>query len=310
MDGTFTNLHLDFDESNLLALNIAIAIIMFGVALDIRKDKFIELTQNPKSVITGVFSQFLLLPALTFLLILVIKPLPEIALGMILVAACPGGNVSNFFSSVSKGNVALSVSLTAIATLVTVFMTPANFSFWSELYLNNNQENSIVIDFWKMIKTVSLILGFPLLMGLWFSRQFKRITAIILKPIKIFSFLLLIAIIALAFFKNVDIFLDYYQYIIYIVLIHNAIALFSGYSLARILKLPSADRRTISIETGIQNSGLALVIIFGMFDGNGGMALIAAWWGIWHIISGFIMSMIFTKGALLKTSKKDSPITT
>lgn len=309
MGETFSNLHLDFNENNLLALNIAIAIIMFGVALDIRKDKFIEITKNPKSVITGAFSQFLLLPALTFLLILVIKPLPEIALGMILVAACPGGNVSNFFSSISRGNIALSVSLTAIATLVTVFLTPLNFSFWSELYLDNNQSNTIVIDFWKMIKTVSLILGLPLLLGLWFSRTFKMITAKILKPIKIFSFLLLIAIIALAFLKNVDIFLEYYQYIIYIVLIHNGIALFSGYSLAKLMRLSKADRRTISIETGIQNSGLALVIIFGMFDGNGGMALIAAWWGIWHIISGFIMSLIFSKGAIFSTSKKNSPIT-
>lgn len=310
MVGTFSNLHLDFNENNLLALNIAIAIIMFGVALDIKKDKFVEITRNPKSVITGVFSQFLLLPALTFLLILIVKPLPEIALGMILVAACPGGNVSNFFSSVSRGNVALSVSLTAIATLVTVFMTPLNFSFWSELYLDNNEANSIVIDFWKMIKTVSLILGLPLVLGLWFSRSFKMITAKILKPIKIFSFLLLIAIIAIAFLKNVDIFMEYYHYIIYIVLIHNGLALFSGYSIARIMGLSSADRRTISIETGIQNSGLALVIIFGMFDGNGGMALIAAWWGIWHIISGFIMSMIFTKGEILSTSKKNIPLST
>jgi len=310
MGETFSSLHLDFNENNLLALNIAIAIIMFGVALDIRKDKFIEITKNPKSVITGVFSQFLLLPALTFLLILIIKPLPEIALGMILVAACPGGNVSNFFSSISRGNIALSVSLTAIATLVTVFLTPLNFSFWSELYLDNNQANTIVIDFWKMIKTVSLILGLPLILGLWFSRTFKMITAKILKPIKIFSFLLLIAIIALAFLKNVDIFLEYYQYIIYIVLIHNGIALFSGYSIAKLMRLSKADRRTISIETGIQNSGLALVIIFGMFDGNGGMALIAAWWGIWHIISGFIMSMIFSKGSIFSTSKKNSPLTT
>lgn len=310
MGNTFSDLHLDFNESNLLALNIAIAIIMFGVALDIKRDKFIEITKNPKSVATGIFSQFLLLPALTFLLILIVKPLPEIALGMILVAACPGGNVSNFFSSISRGNVALSVSLTAFATLVTVFATPANFSFWSGLYLNNNETSLIVIDFWKMIKTVSLILGLPLIMGLWFSRQFKKITAIILKPIKVFSFMLLIAIIALAFLKNVDIFLEYYQYIIYIVLIHNAVALFSGYSIAKLMRLSSADRRTISIETGIQNSGLALVIIFGMFDGNGGMALIAAWWGIWHIISGFIMSMIFSKGSLLKTTKNDSPLTT
>ena len=103
----------------------------------------------------------------------------------------------------------------------------------------------------------------------------------------------------MAFTKNFDIFTQYYEYIIYIVFLHNAIALLSGYYFGRIMKLPLADAKTISIETGIQNSGLALVIIFGMFDGNGGMALIAAWWGIWHIISGFIMAMIFSKGKLL-----------
>lgn len=295
----FSDLHLNFNEDNLLALNISIAIIMFGVALGIDKQKFIEIKREPKSVFTGVFSQFLLLPALTFLLILIARPLPEIALGMILVAACPGGNVSNFYSSISNGNIALSISLTAIATVGAVFMTPINFTFWSELYLNKNSDLVIELEFWSMLKTVSIILGIPLVLGLWFASKFKKATAKILKPIKILSFLILVAIIVLAFTKNVDIFKEYYHYIIYIVLIHNAIALLSGFYLAKMLKLPIEDQRTISIETGIQNSGLALVIVFGMFNGNGGMALIAAWWGIWHIISGFVMAMIFSKGKLL-----------
>lgn len=295
----FSNLHLNFNEDNLLALNISIAIIMFGVALGIDKQKFVEITKNPKSVFVGVFSQFLLLPALTFILILIARPLPELALGMILVAACPGGNVSNFYSSISNGNIALSISLTAIATIGAVFMTPINFTFWSELYLNKNSAFTIDLDFWSMLKTVSIILGLPLIFGLWFASKFKMITLKILKPIRIFSFMILVAIIVLAFSKNVEIFMEYYHYIIYIVFIHNAIALLSGFYLAKVMKLPTQDQRTISIETGIQNSGLALVIVFSMFNGNGGMALIAAWWGIWHIISGFVMAMIFSKGKLL-----------
>lgn len=295
----FSDLHLNFSEDNLFALNISIAFIMFGVALGIEKQQFIEIAKNPKSVITGVFSQFILLPALTFLLIIIAKPLPELALGMILVAACPGGNVSNFYSSISKGNLALSISLTAIATVAAVFMTPINFTFWSELYLNKNQDFGIELDFWSMLETVSLILGLPLLLGIWFASKFKKATLAINKPIKILSFIILIAIIIMAFSKNVEVFMDYYHYIIYIVLIHNAIALLSGFFLAKSMKLPIADQRSISIETGIQNSGLALVIVFSIFNGNGGMALIAAWWGIWHIISGFIMAMIFSKGKLL-----------
>lgn len=302
MTEEFSNLHLDFSEDSILALNISIAIIMFGVALGIDKQKFVELTKNPKAVYTGVFSQFLLLPALTYLLILALNPLPEIALGMILVAACPGGNVSNFFSSISNANIALSISLTAIATIGAVFMTPINFSFWSDLYLNENQHLAIELNFWEMLKTISLILGIPLILGIWFSNKFKKITEIIIKPIRIFSFLILIAIIVIAFTKNIDIFMEYYEYIIYIVFIHNALALASGYYLAKLMKLAPDDRRSISIETGIQNSGLALVIIFTMFDGNGGMALIAAWWGIWHIISGFAMATIFSKGRLLSSN--------
>jgi BASS family bile acid:Na+ symporter len=295
----FSDLHLNFNEDNLFALNISIAIIMFGVALGIDKQKFVEIAKNPKAVITGVFSQFILLPALTFLLIIIAKPLPELALGMILVAACPGGNVSNFYSSISKGNIALSISLTAIATMAAVFMTPINFTFWSELYLNRNHNFGIELDFWNMLETVGLILGLPLIMGLWFSSKFKKLTLLITQPIKILSFIILIAIIVMAFSKNVDVFMQYYHYIIYIVFIHNAIALLSGFFLAKSMRLPIEDQRSISIETGIQNSGLALVIVFGMFNGNGGMALIAAWWGIWHIISGFVMAMIFSKGKLL-----------
>src|SRR5690554_8165087 len=113
---------LNFSQQGLLALNIVIALIMFGVALDIRWRHFIDLLKNPKSVIVGAVSQFLLLPALTFLLVLVVKPTPTVALGMILVSACPGGNISNFMSYLAKGNTALSVSLTAVSTSLAVIM--------------------------------------------------------------------------------------------------------------------------------------------------------------------------------------------
>jgi BASS family bile acid:Na+ symporter len=272
---------------------------MFGVALGLDRQKFVEITQNPKAVIVGFISQFFLLPALTFLLVYFVKPMPGLALGMILVAACPGGNVSNFFSQQAGGNVALSVSLTALATIGAVFLTPINFEFWSNLYLGGGMEQTINLEFWKLFKTVLLLLFIPLVLGLWFSSKFKKATRIIAKPIRIISFLILIAFILIAFLNNLDIFTEYYQYIIYIVLIHNAIALGSGYFLAKFNKLSIQDCKTISIETGIQNSGLALVIIFTLFDGNGGMALITAWWGIWHIISGFIIATIYSRGHLL-----------
>ena len=304
MEDVLSNVRIDFSEDKLISLYIALAFIMFGVALGIKTSNFQELLKNPKSVITGVISQFLLLPALTFLLVWMFKPIQGLALGMILVAACPGGNLSNFFSSISKGNVALSITLTAIASVLAAVMTPINFSFWSNLYLGDNLLINVEIDTYKMMKLVFGLLVIPLILGLGFAAKFPGITIKISKPIKIVSFLLLIAIIVIAFLNNLDKFLEYYHYIIVLVFIHNLVALGSGYGLSKLFGNKEQDNRTISIETGIQNSALGLVIIFTLFDGNGGMALITAWWGIWHIISGIILSLIYSRGAIFQVQKQ------
>ncbi len=302
MKGALTEIHLDFSEDRLLALNIAMAFIMFGVALTIETKNFREVTRNPKSVITGVVSQFILLPFFTFIFVYFTKPIEGLALGLILVAACPGGNLSNFFSHLSKGNVALSISLTAIATVLAVVFTPLNFEFWSNLYLGEHINKGIKLETLQMLKTIVTILAGPLLVGLWFKYKFAKLAAKIAEPIKVVSFFLLIIIIAIAFIQNFEIFKNYYQYIIYLVFFHNAIALGTAYFISKWLGNSEADSRTISIETGIQNSGLGLVIIFSIFQGNGGMAIIMAWWGIWHIVGGTVMSLIFTRGKLFDLS--------
>jgi BASS family bile acid:Na+ symporter len=295
MSKEFSDLHIDFSQDSLLILNLAISFIMFGVALGINRNEFVEITSNPKSVFAGVISQFILLPLFTFLLILIIKPLPELALGMILVAASPGGNVSNFFSQQSKGNVALSVSLTAIATFASVFMTPFNFEFYSGLYIGDGPEKVITVEFWSMVKTVFSILILPLAAGLIFAAKMPKITKKISKPVRHVSFLILVVFMIIAFSKNVDVFFAYYQHILILVLIHNALSFLIGYSTGKLARIPQKDIRTITIETGIQNSGLSLVLIFSIFNGNGGMALLAAWWGIWHILSGSAISYFFNR---------------
>ncbi len=300
MKGALSDIQLDFSEDRLLALNIAMAFIMFGVALSIESKNFKEVTRNPKSIITGVVSQFILLPFFTFLFVYFTQPLEGLALGLILVAACPGGNVSNFFSNLSGGNVALSISLTAIATILAIVFTPINFEFWSHLYLGEKVGQGITLETWKMLKTISTILAAPLLLGLLFKYKYPNFASKVAEPIKLISFILLVVIIAIAFLQNLDIFKQYYHYIIYLVFFHNAIALGSAYLISKIVGNNEQDSRTISIETGIQNSGLGLVIIFSIFQGNGGMAIIMAWWGIWHIVGGTVMSLIFTRGKLFK----------
>ncbi|MCX2742524.1 bile acid:sodium symporter family protein [Mangrovivirga sp. M17] len=285
-------IRLNFNEESLFLLNLSIAFIMYGVSLDLNLKSFKEVIKNPKPAIGGVVSQFILLPALTFLLVLIMNPLPGLAMGMILVAACPGGNVSNFFTHLSKGNVALSVTLTIIASFMAIIFTPLNLEVWGEL-LGNKKNIAVEVDFWKMMQTISIIIGIPLISGMLTRKYFPVFSEKAKKIIKSVSMIILLAIIVIAFSKNLDLFLKYWHYVFFLVLIHNLLALLLGFTVGKISGKTSADTKTITIETGIQNSGLGLVIIFNYFQGQGGMALIAAWWGIWHIISGLIISQIF-----------------
>ena len=281
---------LNWNPETTIALNFAIAFIMFGVALGLSKSNFIELFKNPKPTLTGIVSQFFLLPLFTFILVWLFNPLPGLALGMILVAACPGGNLSNFFSSIGKGNVALSISLTVAASFLAVIFTPINFEFWGGMLDNTSVLlRKVDINFFQMARLVFFTIALPLIIGFLFKEKFPRSTLKIIKPIKYLSIAILMGIIVIAFTNNYDLFLEYYHHIIALVLIHNAL----GFYFSRIMNVSKQDTRSITIETGIQNSTLGLLIIFSVFNGQGGMALIAAWWGIWHIISGFAISQYF-----------------
>ena len=288
------SISISFSDDSLLLLNVCLGFIMFGVALGINTADFNQLKKNPKAVLAGVGSQFVLLPLLTFFLILIFRPHPALALGMILVASCPGGNVSNFFSSVSGANVSLSVTLTAVATFLSPFFTPFNFDFFSGLMDQaGDLLTSFELSFFDMLKTVMILLVLPLILGLLFRTKFPLTTARIDKPIRVVSMLVLLGFIAVGLFKNLDAFLEHIDLVFLLVLVHNGLALLAGYLSGRVFGLQKDLRRTVIIETGIQNSGLGLIIIFNFFDGNGGMAMIAAWWGIWHIISGLSLSYFF-----------------
>jgi BASS family bile acid:Na+ symporter len=282
---------LDFGTNSLWVLNLSLAIIMFGVALNLTVDDFRRVFKNPKSPLLGMLSQFFVLPALTYCLVLIIEPAPSIAMGMILVAACPGGNISNFISHLAGANTALSVSLTAISTVAAIIMTPFNLQFWASLYgPTNDLLREISIDHTEVLKAITLLLGIPLIIGMVFRAIKPDLAQRISVKLKPVSVLIFISFVLLAFAKNYQIFIDYFQFIIFIVFIHNTTALSSGYLIGRIFKLPFPDQKTLAIETGIQNSGLGLLLIFTFFNGLGGMAIIAAWWGIWHIVSGLTIA--------------------
>ena len=308
------SLTINFGEGGMFIVNIILAFIMFGVALGIKPQMFKDVFKNPKSVLTGVFLQWVALPAVTFAVVLLLNPLitPMVALGMILVASCPGGNISNFMSSLAKGNIELSVSMTAVTTAAAPIVTPFNFFFWGSLYSQIVSIKSdipmLVIPFMPMLEQILLLLGVPIVLGLLFSRYFPNATKRITRPAQVLSILLFLAMVTVSFSQNFQLFIENLFFIAIIVLIHNASALGAGYLGGSLMKVPDADRRSLTIETGIQNSGLGLVMLFNtaifppeIWHGHyGGMLLITAWWGIWHIISGLSLAFWFRRTSLTK----------
>ena len=285
-------------------INIVLAFVMYGVALGIKPGTFIKLLHRPKPIFAGMLSQLVLLPLLTFLLTLAFgKSITwTMAIGMILVASCPGGNISNFMSSLSKGDIELSVSLTAISTALAIFMTPFNFWLYGNLYIKAAglaaEVPQLVIPLKDVLKTIFILLGVPLTLGILTAHYLPKVAEVLKKPMQWLSILFFLAMVILSFTGNLEAFLKCIKYIFLVVLIHNLMALAIGFSTASAFRLSNKDRRTLTIETGIQNSGLGLVLLLGTslfanFPPHGGTLVITAWWGVWHIISGLTISGIF-----------------
>ena len=289
---------LNFNPQSLALLNAILGLVMFGVALDLKLADFRGVLTLPKATLIGMLGQFVLLPAFTFLLVLAIRPAPSIALGMILVAACPGGNVSNFLTHHARGNTPLSVTMTALSTIAAIVMTPFNLSFWGGLHPQGAQIlREVALNPAEMVVAVLLLLGVPMAAGLFVSHRLPRLAARLRKPMRWFGLVALGLFVLGALAANWRYFLDYVGYVVFAVFLHNALALATGYWAARAAGLPERDRRAVSIEVGIQNSGLGLILIFNFFDGLGGMAIVTAWWGVWHLISGLSVATWWSRRA-------------
>ena len=309
---SLSSVTINFGEGGMMIVNIILAFVMFGVALGIKTQTFKDVFRNPKSVIVGLLMQWIGLPAVTFIVCLILNPVitPMVALGMILVACCPGGNISNFISSLSKGNIELSVYMTAVSTAFAPIITPLNFFVWGNLYSQivsiRAQIPTLHIPFMPMLEQILLLLGVPIVLGLVFAKYFPNATKKITKPAQIISILLFIGMVIVSFSQNFQIIVDNIIYIFIIVLLHNACALSTGYLGGTLAKLPQRDRRSLTVEVGIQNSGLGLILLFNpaifppevWHSHYGGMLLITAWWGIWHIVSGLTVAYMFRRKPL------------
>jgi len=303
---TIDSIQVSLNAGGMNTINIILAFVMYGVALGIKPRIFVEVFKKPKSVLLGMLCQLVLLPALSCLLAVLMTGWisPMMGLGMILVASCPGGNISNFMSSLAKANVELSVSLTAISTALAVLLTPFNFWCWGTLYLHSAgvaaSIPTLVIPLWDVFKTIFILLGVPLVLGILTSQFLPKVADALKKPLQWLSIIIFIAMVVLAFRSNLEAILLSFKYIFLVVLLHNLLALGIGYGVGTLAKVPFRDRRTLTIETGIQNSGLGLALMLGTslfagFPPYGGMMVITAWWGIWHIVSGLTVATLFNR---------------
>lgn len=281
------NFQLNLGTASELGMAIVLAVMMFAVALGLRPTHFAFFRNQPKLYFTGVIAQIIGLPLVTLLMCFAINPHPSIALGMILIACCPGGNTSNLIALFARANTALSVSLTTTSSVFAAFITPVSILFLSNLYPPTRtlltEININKADF--LIQTL-VILALPLLLGMIFRHLAPRVADRIQTPLAVFSGLALFAIILFASIRLFPIFMVLGLGIYFIVLPHNFLAFALGYVSARAINTDKASRRALTIEVGIQNSGLGIVILLTQLGGVGGAGAVAGLWGVWHLIAG------------------------
>ncbi len=285
-------IRINFDPNQLLLINICLGFLMFSVALDLSIKDFRRVFQQPKTMLVGLSAQLLLLPIFTILLIKLWNPPASVALGLGLIAACPGGNISNYTVHLAKGNTALSVCLTTIVTLSAVVTTPMIFAIIIKLSPEANAlMSSISLSYFDLGKTILLLMIIPLSLGMLLNHYLPSYIKHVRSYISKAALLVFVSFIAAAIFSNIDVIKHQLHHVLSIVVLHNIGAMMIGYLYSGIFGLHPEDRKSITIETGIQNSGLGLVIIFNFFTQLGGMMLVAAWWGIWDMISALFLGL-------------------
>jgi BASS family bile acid:Na+ symporter len=272
----------------------AIVTMMFAIALGLKPEHFSFLRTQPRVFFGGLAAQLVALPAMTLALVAVLSPPPSIALGMIVVAACPGGNVSNFMSWAARGDVAYSVSLTAGSSVVAAIWTPAAILLWSGLYPPTAELlSSINFDRPAFLAQTTLMLAAPLVLGMAAARWRPDLAERARRPLMLFGAGVLAFIVVTGVYEFLPVLLPGWALIFVPVAIHNALAFATGALAASALGATSPQRRALTFEVGIQNAGLAVVLLLAQLQGLGGAAAIAALWGVWHFVSGGLMISFF-----------------
>ena len=246
--------------------------------------------------IAGLVPQFVLLPGATWLATLVLDLPPNTEAAMILVAACPGGALSNVITHLGRGNTALSVSISAVASVMALVLTPLNFTWMvSTNPATASWLRQLSIDASDIWISLALLLALPMTLGLVVAHRLPGLAARLRKPLGRFAVGMLLVFIAAGLWRERALLTAQIVPQFVVVVVHNAGGLVLGWLCASAFRVSERDRRAITIEGGMQNSGLALGIIAVQFGADLGMVIIASLWGIWHIVSGLAMVLLWRR---------------
>jgi BASS family bile acid:Na+ symporter len=280
-----------------LGLPLALAFIMIGMGLTLTIDDFKRIMRYPKAMVLGLLCQLVLLPLVGFLLVVAFKVEGALAVGVMIIAACPGGATSNLISHLAKGDTALSISLTAVSSLVTVLSIPliVNYSIG-----HFGEEGSVTLPVMKTILQIFVITLIPVAIGMGVKRTFPALAERSDRVVRVVSALFLTAIIVAAILKERDHLVEYFVLSGPAMLSLNVVMLLMGYGLARVLALPTAQQRTISIETGIQNGTLGIFVAATLLK-NSTMTIPSA---IYSLIMFFTAALVIVLFARQKSTLK------
>jgi BASS family bile acid:Na+ symporter len=287
---------MNFSPAAALALQCILALVIFGVSLELSFTDFRRLLDAPKPVIAALCSQLIALPLLTFALIWVMDPLPSLALGLMMTAACPGGNMSNVLTHWSGGRTAVSMSATTISSLISPITTPLTFQFLGSLHPSTQAAmRHISVPYAELVMTILVALALPLIAGMTLTQLQPQLAQRIRKPLRNFGVAVFVLFVILAAASNIGIFVKVMGALFVLVALHNVLALACGFSFGSLFRVEESERRAITFETGVHNTALGLTLIFTYYQGLGGMALVVGWWGIWQLLTGGLIARYWAK---------------
>lgn len=298
---TADELSLSLPSYGVVAVNAILAVIMLGVGLDLDLGEFRRTLRAPRGPVVGLVTQFLLLPALGFAAVRLLAPEPAVALGVLVVCACPGGTVSNVVTHLADANVSLSIAMTTVSTFLALVATPANLAFWGSR-VPALDDLGVRLDPVDLTLTLLLVMGVPVVIGVLVARHRAALADRLRRPMRVLAVGGLLALIIGAGAANLGTAVTSLRATLLVVVVVNAAALALGYGAAAALRLPVRDRRAVSIEVGIQNSALALTLALQFFADLGAAALVAATWGLWHMVTGLVLARVWRGRSLFATT--------